>query len=153
MILIDENAGSAATVEYVFQVLSATYGESWSRAQGKAPTADVMTVWGNALDGFSHSKNSRRAITWALNNLPERCPNVIEFRSLCRQAPAIEAPAIEAPRADPVRVAAELAKLSPLRAQVPQAYDSRAWARKILANPEGRTPTVIQMARNAVEFA
>ncbi len=27
-------------------------------------------------------------VAWALENLPERCPNVIEFRNLCRQAPA-----------------------------------------------------------------
>ena len=74
-----------------------------------------------------------------------------EFKNLCRQAPAPDEVALPAPKADPARVAAELAKLSHIRATAPVQQVGRLdWAKKILANPEGRTPTVIRMAKDAM---
>lgn len=149
MILVDENAGSAATVDYVVTVLFAAYGEAWTRSIGSAPYADVLSVWGNAIDDFSKSKNARRCVRWALNNLPDRCPNAMEFRNLCRKAPAAEVPQLEAPKADPARVAAELAKLAPARASAIGESDSKAWAHRILArhaSGERLSPTVLAMA-------
>lgn len=134
MILIDENAGSAATVEYVFQVLLATYGQAWERSLGTAPPGDVKTVWANALDGVSHSKAARKSISWALNNLPEKPPNSREFLALCRRVPAADVPKLPEPKADPARVAAELAKLAPIRAAVPDSpHGMKAWAYRLQA--------------------
>lgn len=99
-------------VEYIFSVCSATYGAEWDRSLGRAPIADTKTAWLNAVAPFAGSK---KRIMWALQNLPERCPNPIQFRNLCQLAPMPETPALPAPKADPERMAAELAKLGHMR--------------------------------------
>ena len=133
-------------IDRLFKRLAATYGARWDVSLGQAPIADVKTVWGHELSAFA---NSLHRIAWALENLPERCPNAIEFRNLCRQAPSPEAPALPMPKANP-EIAAKV--IDGLKASSPTTgrIDPRAWAKAILANPAGRTPTVIQMAKNAV---
>ena len=140
---------SASAVDDVFAVLGATYGASWDRSLGTAPIADVKTVWGEALDDFCHSDDAKRAILWALKNLPDDVPNARKFRTLCRQAPSREAPALPLPKVNP-EIAAKV--IGGLKASNPTTgrMDPRAWAKAILANPQGRTPTVIQMAKRAV---
>lgn len=134
MILMDENSGSAATVEYVFQVLLAMYGQAWERSLGNAPPSDVKTVWVNALDDVSHSKAARKSIKWALNNLPDNPPNARSFLALCRQAPEAKVLALPEPKADPERVAAALAKLAPIRTATPaNPHGMKAWAYRLKA--------------------
>jgi len=41
------------------------------------------------------------AIDWALENLPARCPNVIEFHQLCEQAPKPQLMQLPAPQPEP----------------------------------------------------
>jgi hypothetical protein len=141
-------------IDRLFQRLGATYGAAWDRSFGEAPISDVKTVWAHELSVFSGSLNR---IAWALENLPERCPNAMEFKSLCRQAPSPDQQALPEPKADPARVAAELAKLAPIRntlaASTVAPKDCKAWARKILAEHKAgirRTPTALQMAKNAL---
>lgn len=139
-------------IDRLFKRLSATYGAEWERMLGATPEIDAKSVWAHELEQF---KNSLHRIAWALENLPERCPNVIVFKNICRAAPAPEEIALPAPKADPERVAAELAKLGHIRATTFVAAQAGRldWAKKILDNPEGRTPTVIQMAKNAMGAA
>ena len=120
---------STEAVDRLFSRMAATYGASWDRSLGSAPLSDVKTVWAHELAGFAdHLKD----IAWALENLPERCPNVIEFRSLCRRSPAPEAPRIEAPKANPDLIRAELAKLQPMmQRSAPQAHD-KDWAHALV---------------------
>lgn len=136
-------------IDRLFKRLAATYGARWDASLGQTPLADVKTVWAHELGSFS---GSLHRITWALDNLPERCPNPIEFRNLCRQAPSSDAIAIEAPlpKQNP-ELAAKV--LNGLKATNQGQYDPRAWAKSILANPDGRTPTVLQMARDALGVA
>lgn len=136
-------------IDRLFQRLGATYGAAWDRSLGDTPIVDVKTVWAHELAPFA---NALHRIAWALENLPERCPNVIEFKRLCFSAPSPDVPQLPEPKADPARLAAELAKLAPLREEMRnvETKDCRKWARDILANPKGRTPAVLQMARNAV---
>jgi len=133
-------------IDRLFKRLAATYGARWDVSLGQAPIADVKTVWGHELSAFA---NSLHRIAWALENLPERCPNAIEFRNLCRQAPSPEAPALPLPKVNP-EIAAKV--IDGLKASNPTTgrMDPRAWAKAILANPKGRTPTVIKMAKSAV---
>jgi len=158
MILVDEGVGSLATVEYVFKVLGATYGAAWDRSLGAAPLGDVTSVWANALNGFTQSADSRKAVSWALNNLPDRCPNAVEFRRLCHQAPTPPAPRLPEPKADPVRVQAELSRLAPLRRQAQTAVsgcDHKAWARRIVARAkagEKVNRSTLQMAHTALRM-
>lgn len=141
-------------VERIFERMAATYMAEWSRKVGQTPIADLMTVWEHELSGFLQSREAMMAIAWALENLPETAPNVIQFRNLCRMAPAQEAPKLNEPKANPERIRAELAKLAPLREATPAAkVDFKAWARAILEHPDGRTPTVVQMAKNALGVA
>ena len=136
MILVDEGVGSMASVDYVFKVLAAAYGAAWDRSLGTAPMADVKTIWASALDGFTQSVQARKAISWALNNLPDRCPNAMEFRRLCHQAPAPQALRLPEPQANPERMRSELAKLAPLLEQAKATaaiHDNKAWARRIVA--------------------
>lgn len=138
---------AAAAVDHVFSIMGATYGASWDRSLGSAPIADVKTAWGDALDDFCQSDDAKRAILWALKNLPDTVMNSRQFRTLCRQAPRREAPALPMPKVNP-EIAAKV--IDGLKATTATRHDPRAWARAILANPKGRTPTVIQMAKNAV---
>lgn len=140
-------------IDRIFNRIRATYGAAWDRQNGSAPQVDVKTVWEHELSGFMQSRAAMMSIAWALENLPERCPNVIEFRNLCRQAPSTEAPRLPEPAADPARVAAELAKLAPIRAAAAMPTDRLDWARRILQTAEDgakRTPTVVKMARDAL---
>lgn len=120
-------------VEYVFKRLAATYGAAWDRSLGQAPISDVMTVWDYQLQQFTQSTSAKKMIMWALDNLPDRCPNVIEFKALCRRAPLAAPLALPEPLADPERVAAELAKLAPLRtkAATDQGHGMKAWAYRL----------------------
>lgn len=116
----------AEVIDRLFSRLLATYGAAWTRQLSDVPIADVKTAWGYELSGYIDHLD---AIAYGLDNLPERCPNVIQFRNLCRAAPARDVPRIEAPKADPARVAEVLAKLSTPTEKV----DSKEWARRIIA--------------------
>lgn len=123
-------------MERLFDRLAATYGAGWERSLGGSPIADVKTIWAHELSGF---ETRLYCVAWALENLPERAPNVIEFRNLCRRAPFHdESPALlPEPKADPARVAAELAKLSSLRATVTgNGKDMKAWAYRLKARDD-----------------
>lgn len=118
-------------IDRLFDRLGATYGAAWERSLGATPLLDAKALWAHELQVFGERLE---AVVWALDQLPERPPNVIQFRNLCRQAPAAIALPLPEPKADPARVAAELAKLGTLRATVTaQAGDMKAWARRLKA--------------------
>ena len=76
-------------VDRIFHRLAATYGADFMRKYEGVDEADMKTVWAHELGGFA---GDLMAIAWALENLPERCPNVIEFRAICRKSPRVELP-------------------------------------------------------------
>lgn len=111
-------------IDRLFHRLGATYGADWDRALGQTPIADAKTVWAHELAPF---KNSLHRIAWALENLPDRCPNVIVFKSLCKQAPAPVVPILPEPPADKKRVDEEMAKLGHIRMADKPAYSMKEW--------------------------
>ena len=119
-------------IDRLFDRLGATYGAAWDRSLGVTPLLDAKSIWAHELQGFAQRLE---AVVWALDQLPEHPPNVIQFRNLCRQAPTPVAPPLPEPKADPARLAAELAKLGDLRATVTAqpAGDMKAWARRLRA--------------------
>ena len=118
-------------IDRLFDRLAATYGAAWDRSLGATPVLDAKALWAHELQVFGERLE---AVVWALDQLPEHPPNVIQFRNLCRQAPSAIALPLPEPKADPARVAAELAKLGTLRATVTaQAGDMKAWARRLRA--------------------
>lgn len=138
-------------IDRLFERLAATYGAQWTRQWQDVPMADVKSAWAHELSTFS---GSLHRLAWALENLPPKCPNVIEFKALCRQAPAPDTPRLPEPKADPERVRVELAKLSDLKAKVEsRGSDGREWARVILKRYqlcERINPTTLRFAREAL---
>lgn len=109
----------------------------------------VKSDWAHELAGFEHHP---KAIAWALQNLPEKAPTVLEFKFIARRAPPDELPRLEAPKADPGLVAAELAKLAPVL-KAGAAKPSTDWAKAIVARHEagGRVAYLtLKMARDAL---
>ena len=137
-------------VEKIFKKLTVGYGVEFMNRYKGVPLVDVKTDWSEELSGFGGD-----AITYALEHLPDRAPTAMQFKALCILCPAPEAPRLEAPAVGRERVAAELAKFEPIRA-MPGVYDFKAWARTIVAEHGAgvrKSPTVIQMARNALGVA
>lgn len=124
---------SLDAVNYVFDRLAAAYGAAWDQSMGQAPIGDVKTVWADCLGSFLHSENAKKSIMWALKNLPDRVPNAMAFRNLCRLAPAEKVVALPSPKADPVRMAVELAKLGTLRSSQATPTGAKDWAHKLKA--------------------
>lgn len=149
---------SARATERVFARLSATYGRDFiSRYEGSDPNA-VLSLWAHELEHFAQDLPS---IAWALEHLPERAPNIIEFRNLCRQAPKPEVPLLDYQHAEPERVNAELAKLGPLlqpirdRMRKHEGRNYRGWAVAIMDRAkagENITPVQLAMAREALRM-
>jgi hypothetical protein len=118
-------------IDRLFERLALTYGSAWQNSFGAAPITDVKSMWQHELSSFMQNKETMKRIVWALDNLPERVPNVIQFKNLCRMAPAPEVPMLPAPPADPARVAAELAKLAPMMVERTERVDPKAWAKRL----------------------
>jgi hypothetical protein len=118
-------------VNRLFSRLADTYGEEWDRSLGKSLVSSAKSVWIHELSIF---ENSLERCAWALENLPNRAPNSIVFKNLCRSAPGQESKALPEPAADPVRMARELRKLGQIkteqRATVSTAKD---WAHRLKA--------------------
>lgn len=143
---------SIEAVEFAFTRMAATWGVAWSVSLGGAPIADVKTVWADALGQLTHNDAGKKAIWWALRNLPEKPLNSRQFLALCRQAPSREPPKLEPPKADPGLTLQELAKLVPIRASIASKPPEppRAWAAKLLERHrrgERLTPTQLAMAQ------
>jgi hypothetical protein len=137
-------------IDRLFERLFLTYGNAWDNSIGTAPLNEIKSFWMNQLSGFMQSKESMMAISWALNHLPERPPNLVQFKNLCYQAPAVEKPQLPSPPADPERVKQELAKLGAMNKSK---SDPKDWARKILGDYAAgvkKSPTVVKMARDAL---
>jgi len=142
---------SNQAIDRLFTRIGATYGAQWDKSLGSAPLGDVKTLWAHELSTYA---NSLHRIAWALENLPPRCPNVIEFKQICRQAPAPETLALPEPKADPERLKRELAKLADIKkAVVADKVDHKAWAKKIMFRykaGERINPTSLRFAREAL---
>lgn len=138
-------------VDRIFDKLTLTYGQAFLARWRDIDLNAVKSDWMHELSVFQQAP---QRISYALENLPIRPPSVIEFKELCRQAPATQAVSIpeSQAKADPARVAAELQKLVPLLSNQPK-VDHKEWARVIVENPKGRTPTVLKMARDALVSA
>ena len=145
---------STKAIDRLFDRLSATYGAQWHRVWDGVPMNDVKSLWAQELAGF---ENNLDAIVWALENLPERAPNVIVFRNLCRNAPTPPEKMLPLPKADPARMAAELAKLGTIaQAQKATTFDHKSWAKRILSQVEAGDkvrPVCVRFAKEALGMA
>ena len=137
-------------IDRLFSRLIATYGNAFMRQWGDVPESDIKTVWAHELQGYASHLG---ALAWALENLPEKPMNALEFRALCRRAVVAEAPRLPEPAANPERIAAELAKLSGLSKPLPVQVGHKDWAKRIMARKQAGekvNSTAYRMARDAL---
>lgn len=114
----------------IFKRMAATYGAAWDRSIGSAPIDDIREIWAHELAGFASKLGD---IAWGLENLPEKCPNVLEFRALCRRAPAPELKQLQSPPANPERMKAAMTELRGALGQSIQ-RDPKQWAHDIVSD-------------------
>lgn len=141
---------SLKAVERIHERMALSYGAQYARMWAGLDHSALLEMWGSDLVAFASPTGMQR-IAWALENLPDRCPNLMEFKSLCRQAPAPAAETLPAPSATPERMRTELAKLGHVVAK-PRYTGMMDWAPRILARHaagERITPTVLKAARDA----
>ena len=142
-------------VDRLFERLAATYTTAWVRQFDHVPMQDVKTAWAHELSGYAGRLDS---VAWALENLPQKCPNVIEFKAVCRQAPRPPEQQLAPVKADPDRMAAELAKLADVKKSAKSAahgIDHKAWARALQSRDEAGeklNPTVRRFYREALRL-
>jgi len=134
----------AESIDWLFTRLAGTYGAQWTRQWEGTPMTDVKTAWAYELSAYAGQPS---AIKHALDNLPERCPNVIQFRNLCRSSPSRVVPEIPVIQADAKFIAEELLKMVPIRQAAK--LDSKDWARRIMARHESG----VYVAAISVRFA
>lgn len=140
-------------VEALFTKLTLAYGREFlSRWEG-IDLSDVKTDWGHELSGFERHPE---AIAYALAHLPIKPPTVLEFRAICRMAPAPATPRLEAPVANAARRDAELDKLQHLIRLAAGPMGGRGWAHKVLERVqrgERVSPYTVRQARAALGVA
>jgi hypothetical protein len=138
---------SATAIDRLFNRFGIIYGNQWVNMWVGMSINDVKTLWMNELAGFG---DKLEMIAWALEHLPERPPNLIQFKNLCSSAPrANEYQKIEFKG---VPVPLELAdKLKNLKK--PENHDYKDWAKKILARHRAGEPVrliSLQFAKQAL---
>ena len=117
-------------IDVIFAKLAVRYGATWLRQWEGVDMNLVKSDWGSELSGFARNLEPLR---YALRNLPERCPNVGQFRAIANCCPAPAVALLEAPAANPVKVAQAMAQLGGVaKAMTAQQQDPRAWAKRIL---------------------
>lgn len=91
-----------------------TYGSSFDRqwecpvgVDPQAHVASLMAHWAEELGRFG---NAPEAIGYALENLPEFPPSLVQFKAICNRAPGPVFKALPQPEADKAVVAKALAK-------------------------------------------
>lgn len=140
-------------IDRLFDRLTATYGRQFTEMYAGVDPQSVKTAWAMELDYWG-TQTGMQAIAWALENLPERAPNAIQFKALVRNAPPPEVPRLPEPKADPERLKAELEKLGSVVGEMKKSTGPNLdWAKRIVVKHKGglKVPSaVLKMAQEAL---
>lgn len=136
-----------AAIDRLFERLSSTYGAAWTRQWADVPIAEVKTAWAHELSIFTQNL---KAIGWALEHLPEKCPNLIEFKNLCKQAPRPSITALDAPKAPAEVVDRVMQEIVSKAFKTPKDengnVDHKRWAKRLKAmHDKGERISTIQV--------
>jgi hypothetical protein len=136
-----------AVIDRLFARLAISYGTEFTNKWGTLSSIEVKSHWAHELSIFADNLN---AIGWALQNLPDRCPNLIEFKSLCKQAPRPTTMALDAPKAPVEVVDRVLAEIAATALKTPRdengQVDHKRWAKKLKKRHEaGETLSLYQI--------
>jgi hypothetical protein len=141
-------------IDRIFEKLTVTYGQQFLGRWRDVDLNAVKNDWASQLSGLAAFP---QGIAYALENLDdEKPPTVLMFKAIALRAPRPDAVRLDEPKADPKRVAAELAKLAPMRGAKP-AVGRLDWAKALKAkdesNPKLVTETVRKMYKDALKEA
>lgn len=140
----------SGVINAIFDKLAVRYGAAWLRQWEGVDMNLVKSDWGMELNGFSSNLEPLR---YALRHLPERCPNVSQFRALANSCPQPEFRQLPAPKADAAKVAEEIAKQTGLKQAInSHRDDGKEWARRIMAAVQ-RGEAVSRYRRESAEIA
>lgn len=145
-----QNESFSEVIDAIFAKLAVRYGAVWLRQWDGLDMNLVKSDWGSELAGFASNLEPLR---YALRNLPERCPNVAQFRALANSCPLPEFKQLPAPRADERVVAEQIAKQAGLKQALAPAVDPKEWAHRILARSKAGDkirPCTLLSARQAL---
>jgi hypothetical protein len=145
-----QNESFSEVIDAIFAKLAVRYGAVWMRQWDGLDMNLVKSDWGSELAGFAGNLEPLR---YALRHLPERCPNVGQFRTLANSCPLPEFKALPAPKADERVVAEQIAKQTGLKQAFAPVGDPKDWARRTVLRHEAGDkirPYTLQSARNAL---
>lgn len=71
-------------IEIIFKKMAHIYGKDFIDQHKDAQMQEVMQNWAKELAGFRPHE-----IDYVLERLPDKPPNVIQFRAVCRMAPPV----------------------------------------------------------------
>jgi hypothetical protein len=132
---------STAVIDRLFAALFNIYGSQWLNQWKDNDLGEVKVLWSDQLGFFANHLDS---IAWALDHLPDRAPNLVQFKRLCMDAPKhsqVEALEWKATSPIPANIAKELKKIAQ-----PTKQDPKAWAHRILKRVEmGEKPSSISV--------
>jgi hypothetical protein len=132
---------STTVTDRLFAALFNIYGSQWLHQWKDNDINEVKSFWSDQLGFFANHLDS---IAWALDHLPDRAPNLVQFKKLCMEAPkhsAVEALEWKAASPIPPAIAEELKKIAQTTSQ-----DPKAWAKRILKRVEnGEKPSNISV--------
>lgn len=95
-------------IEMIFKKFGVTYGNAFFDQYRNVQIQEVMQNWAKELAGFRPHE-----IAYGLECLPDKPPNVIQFRAVCRMAPPPIVKMLAAP-IDKERGLQEISKLKSL---------------------------------------
>jgi hypothetical protein len=136
-------------IDRLFERLAATYGSHWTRQWADVPMASVKSAWSLELGAYL---GRLEPVRWALENLPERCPNAIEFKHLCRAAPAPISSQLSTPAPNPDLAHSEVANARALLAR-PIQKDGMSWVARFDEMVKSSNKRISPTVRRFVEEA
>ena len=142
---------STTVIDRLFTALFNIYGSQWLHQWKDNDLNEVKVLWADQLGFFADNLDS---IAWALDHLPDRAPNLVQFKRLCIEAPlANEVVAINWSIGVPIppEIAKEMKKVI-----APRPVDPKAWAKKIMKDVENGTPRIpiaVKFAKEALSIS
>ena len=134
-------------INRMFDRLSATWGRDFMNQWEGLKGDKIKAAWAHELSGYNASlkpnpelvdnRKLLQPIAWALENLPEKPMNAIQFRALCQRAPVPDTLRLPEPSANPARMEQERSRCAVLTSQHRSggagSTASKDWARKIIS--------------------
>lgn len=137
-------------IELILGKLQVRYGAAWLRQWDGVDMQLVKADWAEELAGFASNLEPLR---YALRHLPERCPNVAQFRTIANGCPLPQFKQLPAPTPDPALVAEELARQTEIRKAITPRADGKEWARRIVARLDNGDTSICRYSAMSARMA